>query len=208
MLDSGVPQCRLRKSVIGTLAIIVRHIKNAVTATEHKVFGSLNRNGDARSNVTIRSIVQARVVRGVEDNLTRNESTKLGADGVLRGETKIILRIVTFGWGGLDLIAQTQVESNPRGHPPAVLDVPTEEVFIGSWECLIGSTKLTRRAVASTSHSKEEGRESISRSRCRVIRIRPFRRRGLDVESCLAVVPAVNPQPHIRKTKSQLVPTL
>ena len=68
--------------------------------------------------------------------------------------------------------------------------------------------RLTRRAVASTSHSKEERGESVSRSPCWVIRIWPFGRSGLEVKGRLAVVPAINPQPHVRETKSQLVLTL
>src|SRR5580698_363483 len=207
VVQAGSPWRRLRKSIIGTLAVEVGHIEDPVTAADHKVLGGLNGNGDVRSNVIVGRVVKARVIGRAENQFAGIEGSDLGADGILRREAKRILRIVTLRGRSLDFVAETQGKRNPGCHLPAVLNVPTEEVLIGGRECLEQRAKLARGPVAPAAYAEQEGGKTVSRSRGCVIRIGARGRRGLEVERGLAVVAAVNAQPHVRETESQFVPT-
>ncbi len=56
-------------------------------------------------------VVEAPVVTGVEDELTRNLETDGGTDGVGCGEVKVFLSVDPLGWGSLNLIAQAEIQS-------------------------------------------------------------------------------------------------
>src|ERR1700757_4363500 len=101
------PRCPLREADVGTLTVVVRHIKDAISGAHYQLVTKPVRRTDSWGKVLVLGIVESTVAAAVEHKLARIVCADRGADRIYGVEVEVLLRIRSFRWGGLDFVAQT-----------------------------------------------------------------------------------------------------
>src|ERR1700751_5830836 len=124
-VESAVKTCDPRRSLreadVGTVAIVIGHEEDAISAAHHQLIPQPVRRADSGGKVLVLRVVQSAVVAAVEHKLARIALAYRGADRVYRIEVEVLLRVRPFPWSCLDFIAHTQVERELRTDLPVIL---------------------------------------------------------------------------------------
>ena len=143
------PRRALREADVRTLTVIVRHEKDAISAAQYQLVTKPVRRSDSWGKVLVLRIVESTVAAAVEHKLARIVCAYRGADRIYRVEVEVFLRISPFRWGGLDFIAQTEVDRELRIDLPVILQIPAKQVLVSRGKFvetgLIGSAADTQQ---------------------------------------------------------------